>query len=341
MATIEDVARRAGLSRTTVSRVINEHPYVSITKKKKVMEAMEELGYVPNSAARSLRNQRTGVIAVLIPRVMNPFFSQLIETLEHAASESFHQLIICQTQYSAKKELTYLNLLKTKQVDGVILTSAENDWSVIEEYLDYGPIVLCNEFEERANVPMVFMDQKEAGYKATKHLIEMGHRKIAYCCGRYRSNVASAREEGFSKALAEAGLVFDERDAFREAITSEDGIDIFNSIRTRGSNRPTAIFTGSDEVAAGIVSEAARSNWSIPRDLAVTGFDNQVITELMNPRITTVEQPVCEMALKTMEVMMARIRLRQFTGREMHKFYMKLIIRESTKMQAELARIPY
>ncbi|AZB42255.1 LacI family transcriptional regulator [Bacillus sp. FJAT-42376] len=340
MATIEDVARSAGLSRTTVSRVINDHPYVSLAKKKKVMEAMEELGYVPNSAARSLRNQRTGVIAVLIPRVMNPFFSQLIETLELAASESFYQLIICQTQYSAQKELTYLNLLKTKQVDGVILTSTENDWSVIEGYLDYGPIVLCNEFDQRANVPMIFMDQKEAGYKAARHLIEQGHRKIAYACGRYRSNVASAREEGVRKALAEAGLLFDEENAFREAITSEDGKDIFHMIRTK-HDPPTAIFTGSDEVAAGIISEASRFNWKIPGDLAVAGFDNQVITELMNPRITTVEQPVCEMALKTMEIMMARIRLRQFSGREMHKFYMKLIIRESTKLQAELATIPY
>ncbi|MGD6817747.1 LacI family DNA-binding transcriptional regulator [Metabacillus sp. 113a] len=340
MATIEDVARSAGLSRTTVSRVINDHPYVSALKKRKVMEAMEQLGYVPNSAARSLRNQRTGVIAVLIPRVMNPFFSQLIETLELAASESFYQLIICQTQYSAQKELTYLNLLKTRQVDGVILTSAENDWGIIEEYLDYGPVVLCNEFEEKANVPMIFMDQKEAGYKATKHLIEQGHRKIAYCCGRYRSNVAAAREEGFKQALFEAGLPFDESDSYREAITSEDGKDIFQMIR-QSQNRPTAIFTGSDEVAAGIISEAARCNWKIPNDLAVAGFDNQVITELMNPRITTVEQPVCEMALKTMEIMMSRIRMKQFSGKEMHKFSMKLIVRESTKLQAELARIPY
>ncbi|MTH53352.1 LacI family DNA-binding transcriptional regulator [Bacillus mangrovi] len=338
MATIEDVARSAGLSRTTVSRVINDHPYVSIAKKKKVKEAMEELGYVPNSAARSLRNQRTGMIAVLIPRVMNPFFSQLIETLELAAAESFYQLIICQTQYSAKKELTYLNLLKTKQVDGVILTSAENDWSAIEGFTEYGPVILCNEFDERANVPMIYMDQQEAGYKATRHLIEQGHRKIAYCCGRFRSNVASAREEGFMMALHEAGLAFDEQYAFREAITSSDGTEIFRSIRG-DSGRPTAIFTGSDEVAAGIVSEALRHGWSIPRDLAVTGFDNQVITELMNPRITTVEQPVREMALKTMEVLLERIRNRQYTGTERHQFSMKLIVRESTHMQAELAGI--
>ncbi|MEK3805767.1 MULTISPECIES: LacI family DNA-binding transcriptional regulator [unclassified Metabacillus] len=329
MSTIEDVARLAGLSRTTVSRVINNHPYVSDSKKKVVLEAMDELGYVPNSSARSLRNQKTEIIAVFIPRVLNPFFSQFIESLEMASSARNYQLIVCQTQYSKTKELTYLNLLKTKQVDGVILASLENDWSKIEPFTDYGPIVLCNEFEEDASVPMIRLDQTFGGYIATKHLIEQGHTHIGYCCGGHRSNVAKERERGFRQALKEAGLTFDENAAFRNAFNIEDGKRVFHELAAL-ENRPSALFTGADEVAAGVISEAKKNGWSIPSDLAVVGFDNQAITELLDPMITTVQQPVCEMAQKAMDIMIEKINRKSYAAREIYQFPLKLIIRDST-----------
>ncbi|MRX73551.1 LacI family DNA-binding transcriptional regulator [Bacillus lacus] len=329
MATIEDVAKLAGLSRTTVSRVINKHPYVSSAKKDLVLQAMEELGYVPNSSARSLRNQKTGVIAVFIPRVMNPFFSQLIETLEIAASLSHYQLLVCQTQYSAEKELTYLQLLKVKQVDGVILASFENEWSKIEPFLEYGPIVLCNEFEKNARVPMVLLDQAYGGYIAAKHLLENGHTAIAYCCGSYRSNVSKAREAGFRKALAEYGVPFQEELAFRNAFQVEDGKRVFQQLAAK-AKKPTAIFTGSDEVAAGLIAEAKRNHWVVPDDLAVIGFDNQIITELIEPRITTVHQPVQDMAKKAMDIMVSQLASKHSVKQEVHKFQLELVIREST-----------
>lgn len=329
MSTIEDVARLAGLSRTTVSRVINNHPYVSESKKRVVLEAMEELGYVPNSSARSLRNQKTEIIAVFIPRVLNPFFSQFIESLEIASSERNYQLIVCQTQYSKTKELKYLNLLKTKQVDGVILASLENDWSKIEPYMEYGPIVLCNEFEENAKVPMIRLDQAFGGYIATKHLIEQGHKHIAYCCGGHRSNVAKERERGFKQALAEAGLPFDENAAFRDAFNIEDGKRVFRELKEL-NEKPTAVFTGADEVAAGIISEARKHGWNVPDELAVVGFDNQAITELLDPMITTVHQPVGEMAKKAMDVMIDKINRKIYHSLEIYQFPLKLIVRDST-----------
>ncbi|MCL6586682.1 MAG: LacI family transcriptional regulator [Anoxybacillus sp.] len=329
MSTIEDVAKLAGLSRTTVSRVINNHPYVSEDKRKLVMEAMKQLGYVPNSSARSLRSQKTDVIALFVPRIMNPFFSQLVEAMEISAAEHGYQLIICQTRYSPEKELNYMNLLKTKQVDGVILASIQNDWKVLEPFLQYGPIVLCNEFDEQANVPSVMLDQVQGGYIATKHLLEQGHRRIAYCRGSTRSNVASHREIGFRKALAEYGLEFDEQYAFRDAFHSEDGRRVFHQMMALPTP-PTAVFTGSDEVAAGIISEANKHGCRIPDQLAVVGFDNQEITELIEPSITTVHQPVDKMAQKALEVMIDKIHSRKYKQREIYEFPLKLIVREST-----------
>lgn len=332
MATIEDVAKLAGLSRTTVSRVINNHPYVSEKKRVLVSNAMSELGYVPNSSARSLRSQKTEMVALLIPRVMNPFFSELIERMEMAAAENGYQLIICQTKYSKKKELDYLNLLKTRQVDGIILSSIQNDWNIIEPFLEYGPIVLCNEFEEAAEVPSVRLDQTYGGYISTKHLLELGHRSIAYCTGGYKSNVAKCREAGFKKALAEFEVDYREEFAFRNAFTIDDGRRVFQEILELGE-KPSAIFTGGDEVAAGIISEAKRSGWKIPEDLAVVGFDNQAITELVEPTITTVYQPIDEMARKAFQIMMEKVRSKRYRHKEIYEYDLELIVRESTVKQ--------
>ena len=332
MATIEDVAKLAGLSRSTVSRVINNHPYVSEEKKKLVKEAMEQLQYVPNSSARSLRNQRTDIIAVIIPRVMNPFFAQFVESLEIAASQHHYQLIVCQTLYSANKELNYLNLLKTRQVDGVIMTTLLNDWKDVEPFLEYGPIMLCNEFDEQANVPMIHMDQKYGGYMATKHLIDLGHEKIVYCCGNVNSNVSKAREEGFRKAMEEAGLHLPDDYIFRNVFTYDDGKNVLRKMAAM-TDKPTAIFTGSDEVAAGVISEAKRRGIRIPNDLAVVGYDNQAVTELVDPMITTVNQPVKEMGQLAMKVMIEKINDKNYRAKEVHLLPLTLIVRESTNTE--------
>ncbi|MCD5322132.1 MULTISPECIES: LacI family DNA-binding transcriptional regulator [Pontibacillus] len=328
MVTIDDVAKRAGLSKSTVSRVINDYPHVSIKKKEKVFEAMKELGYVPNSSARSLRNKKTKMIAVLVPRIMNPFFGQLAESMEIQAAKHGYQLLICQTMYSTETELKHLELLKMRQVDGMILTSLENDWDVVKEYLSYGPMILCNEFEEEATIPTVKFDQVHGGYVATKHLIRQGHKKIAYCTGGQKSNVGQHRRRGFDLAFEEFNLNFDERYGFYDAFSIEDGIRIFKHIHQM-PDPPTAVFTGSDEVAAGIITGAKEYGVKVPESLAVIGFDNQVITKVMDPKISTVEQPIPFLAKRAVEVMLDRIH-HKGKEKEVYEYPLELIIREST-----------
>jgi len=329
LSTIEDVAKLAGLSRTTVSRVLNDHPYVSDEKKKLVQQAMEQLGFVPNSAARSLRNQKTGIIAVLIPKISTSFFSQLLEVLEMKASDKGYQLIICQTQYSKQKEKNYLNLLKTRQVDGVIMTSFENEWSVIDSYLQYGPIVLCNEYVEDAHIPMVYINQAKTGYMIAKHLLERGHTQMAYCSNGIVSEGMAARIHGFKSALSEVGLYLHEKLYFEKASTYEDGKNVFTQI-LKMQVKPTAIFTGSELVAAGIISEARTADWRLPGDLAVVGYDNMEIAKLLEPMVTTVVLPVEEMATKAMDVMYEKIHNKHYRSLEKHEFLSKLALREST-----------
>lgn len=337
MPTIEDVAKLAGLSRTTVSRVMNNHPYVSEEKKALVRQAMEELGYFPNSSARRLRNQKTDTIAVLIPRITNPFFSQLMESLEIAASERGYKLIMCQTRYSKEKELNYLELLRTKQVDGIIMAHIENEWDIIKPFMKSGPIMLCNEFDEHAEVPMVGMDQEYGGFIAAEHLISLGHERIAYCSGGNGSNVAKAREKGFMRALTAHQLPIDENLFFRDASRIDDGKRVFHDIAAL-SERPTAVFTGSDEVAAGIIYEAKRHNWKIPDDLAVIGFDNQPISEINTPSISTINQPIEEMARTSLEIIINLIRKDKKLKQEIYEFPLKLMIRESTVKESDVVR---
>ncbi|MFC7063547.1 LacI family DNA-binding transcriptional regulator [Halobacillus seohaensis] len=329
MATIEDVAKLAGSSRTTVSRVINDQPYVTKDKKEKIMDAMRQLGYVPNSSARRLRSQRTETIAVLLPRITNPFFGHLIEAIEEEASKYGYQVIVCQTHDKKQKELDYLQLLKTKQVDGVVMASFTNDWMEIKPFLDSGPIVLCNEYMDTDQVSMVHIDHRQAAYDATIHLIEQGCQHIAFTSGGQETHISRQRKSGFHQALSEHNLPFYSDSKWTEALDVKDGQKVLEHLK---SVHPyiDGIFTGSDEVAAGIVYAAAQGNWRIPEDLAVVGFDNQMLSLLMVPSITTIEQPVEDMARKTIEVLVEKMQSKQPQRHTRFVYPYELLKRNST-----------
>ncbi|QQZ07619.1 LacI family DNA-binding transcriptional regulator [Heyndrickxia vini] len=332
MATIADVAKLAGLSRATVSRVINDHPYVSDEKKKLVKEAMEALHYYPNSTAQKLRSQKTETIAVLVPILTNPFFAYLLEGIDTVANERGYHLLVCQTRYSQEKEIYFLNLLKTKQVDGIILTSIENDWNKIEGFSEFGPIVLCNEFETRANVPTVRLDQVYGGYIGTRHLIEKGHTKIAYCKAKYGKNFSKLtmeRELGYKMALAEYNIPVREEFIIREDTDIEGGKMTLRKMLSL-KERPTAIFTGSDMVAAGVITEAKANGLRVPEDIAVIGFDDQPIAEMIEPQITTIKQPILEIGHKASKLMMDIIEKKNQENEFDSLLSLQLIVRAST-----------
>lgn len=332
MPTIEDVAKQAGLSRTTVSRVINDQPYVSDEKRQCVLQAMEELGYVPNSSARRLRSQKTDTLAVLLPRITNPFFSHLIEAMEVKASKWGYQVIICQTHGSKEKELDYLELLKTKQVDGVIMTAVHNEWNVIDPYRTSGPIVLCNENVEDAKVPVVFINQEKAAYEATIHLIEQGCKQLAFLSGEEESTITKLRRRGFMEALRQRDLSYITDDSFSRAIDINSGRQIYHEIH-HTYPEIDGIFSGSDEVAAGIVYEATQRGVRIPEELSIVGFDNQTISMLMNPSITTVEQPIYQMGEKCVELLIHQIEKRVSANRAEYIFPHFLNVRGSTSRE--------
>jgi LacI family transcriptional regulator, repressor for deo operon, udp, cdd, tsx, nupC, and nupG len=329
LATIADVAKLAGLSHATVSRVINNYPHVSEEKKRLVREAMEQLNYYPNSSAQKLRNQKTNTIAVFVPLLTNPFFANLLEGIDTVAINNGFQLLVCQTRYDKEKELKFLELLTSKQVDGIILTSIENDWEKLKKYTKYGPIVLCNEYDERAKVPSIHLDQVYGGYIGTKHLIKKGHQKIAYCRGKFFSGISKNRELGFRYAMEEFGLPIYEEWIFRNAADFVSGKQTFRNILIM-NEQPTAIFTGSDQVAAGIILEAKTNGLRVPEDIAVIGFDDQAICEMTVPRITTIKQPILEIGSRAIKCIIDLILKKDEFTPSNFELEFQLIEREST-----------
>ena len=330
MPNINDVVRLSGVSKSTVSRVLNNYPHIAPEKRERVLKVMAEIGYIPNISAQKLRGQAGTTIGVIVPRIVNPFFSYLVESIEKEGYKRGYQTIIFQSHEDSERELDFLNLLKHKQVDGAIMTAYENDWDTIKQFMEYGPIVMCNEYITDSIVPMVRVDQFAASRDGVKHLIEQGHKKIAYCTGGLfnEDGKYKDRNHGYQRALQEAGIDINPNWILIKRHTIEDGRKVLHQILDM-KDRPTAVFTGSDEVAAGIIMEARNEGIAIPDELAVIGFDDQPLAQLLTPELTTIKQPVSEMGFTAMDLLIKRLEGKVIENK-MYTLPYELVIRKTT-----------
>ncbi|MGG0847033.1 LacI family DNA-binding transcriptional regulator [Peribacillus simplex] len=329
MTKISEIAKLCNVSKTTVSRVLNNHPYVSEVKREQILKVIKELDYTPSSLARNFRANKTQTIAISVPRFDHPFFAQLIKGVSLAALENDYKVLIFQTFYNSKNELDVMEKLKNREVDGVILGALENEWDLIKPYLKYGPIVLCNEYHHSASIPIIGYDEFEATYKAVNHLIKKGHKNIGFCYDTSYSQAQSQRKEGYLKALADYNLLQNEDWIFGRGFSIEDGFRIFDEI-LKLKEKPTALFTGNDQVAAGIIKKAMSFDYKIPEHLAIVGYDNQLICQVTTPTITTIDIPIMELGERTVIELIKYINNEVKLKRDIIKLPTKLKIREST-----------
>ncbi|WP_227396873.1 LacI family DNA-binding transcriptional regulator [Jeotgalibacillus aurantiacus] len=290
MANIRDVAKKAGVSVTTVSRVINEHPYVKQEKRLAVLEAMEECGYVKNINAVHLSKGTTGMIGIVLPFIDHPYFSSLLNGLAHEARVHQKKLVLFQTDYEIDHELEALELLRQKQLDGLIFCSRECNWSVIEAYQSYGTIVMCEKMDER--ISYTFVDHYRIFQEALGYLEKKGYERIGYCIGRRSGSNSLARETAYRDFLVGKGQPFREEWIFDGCYDLEDGDSVVQQLQDL-EKKPDALLVTSDHVAAGIMSAAGKRGIRIPEDLAVIGFDNHPIARMLS--ITTFDLPLEEM----------------------------------------------
>jgi DNA-binding LacI/PurR family transcriptional regulator len=282
---IRYIAKMANVSATTVSRVLNNHPYVSEDKKVAVLQAVEESNYQRNINAVHLSKGKTFLIGVVIPFSNHPYFGQLIEGIANQAVENNYNLVLFQTNYEEKKEKEALNMLRYKQIDALIICSRTCTWDKIKTYTQYGSIVLCEDAKGK-NVSSTFVDHYKTFTTALDYLKEKGHSKIGYCVGRRSGINSKQRELAYRDFVSKNKQSFRNDYIFDNCLYFEDGETVIQNMR-KMSEPPSALLVTSDQVAAGILVCCENQNISVPDDLAIIGFDNQPIAKIMG--LTTIE----------------------------------------------------
>ncbi len=294
MANIKDIAKMAGVSVTTVSRVLNNQPYVSAEKKDAVTRVMEECNYQRNINAVHLSKGKTFLIGVVVPFSNSPYFGLLIDGIAKEALQNKYKLVLFQTNYEEPREIEALTMLKNKQIDSLIICSRICGWDIINDYVSYGPIVLCED-ARGGKVSSTFIDHYKSFSKALEYLYHKGHRKIGYSIGRRTGSNSQQRETAYKDFLVKFNQPFDSNVIFYECLNFEDGEHIVQRLQNM-SKPPSALLVSNDQVAAGILTCCKKQNISIPHELAIMGFDNQPIAKIMN--ITTLEIPLIEVGRK-------------------------------------------
>jgi len=329
MSTIQDVAKKAGVSVATVSRVINNSPSVTEATYKKVMQAIEELDYKPNLLGRNLRRTETRMILVLLPTISNPFYSKIVKGIEKVARENGYNILLCNTDSKIDIERDYLKLLKNRLSEGAIFMAPVIERDELSELSRKYPIVQCCEYKEEAHVSYVTIDNFSAAYKAVQYLIGLGHKRIGMisCKNNYISTIQ--RKEGYKKALEDGGLVFSEDLIKFGNYGFKSGIRAAKQFLSKKDNVPTAVFTISDSMAIGAIRCFKENGLKVPEDISVIGFDDITYASMYDPMLTTVSQPQVELGCEAMELLLAQIRGDINEPKSIFLDY-ELIIREST-----------
>lgn len=294
MANIKEIARLAGVSVATVSRVLNGHPYVSGEKKEAVRLAMEAADYKRNINAVHLSRGKTDLIGVVVPSVRRPYFGMVLEGIAAEAMKAGCKLVLIQTDYDPARELDALMMLKHKQIDALIICSKKCGWDLIEEYASCGPVVVLEDGRGRS-VSSIFIDHYKGFAQALAYLKSKGHTRIGYCLARQASPNSEQREAAYRDFYRELKIPLNPEYAFYACVHFEDGEAIMERIQ-RMEDPPTALLVTSDQVAAGVLTFCRERGIRVPEQLAVIGFDNQPIAKMMN--ITTFHIPMEEIGKK-------------------------------------------
>jgi LacI family transcriptional regulator len=303
-----DIARVAGVSQSTVSRVMNRDPRISEATQARVEQAMARLGYRPNAAARTLITGRSNLMGLVVSNITNPFYPELIEAIAAAAAEHDYTVVLCNTQENEDLQLTMLDLLIEHQVDGAILSSPLRN-SAVEigrRGLDRVPLVTVNRQMHGQRLDAVHLDNIAAGKLVARHLWDLGHRRIAFIGGLPSASTNSDRLAGVRSALRRLGTPLP-RDLVRNAeFTWRHGYAAAKALLDQ-PDRPTAIICADDLLALGVMDAATDLHLEIPRDLALVGFDDIPTAALRQVALTTVRQPVAEMGRRAVDLLMSRI----------------------------------
>ncbi len=331
--TIKELAKITGLSVSTMSRVINDHPDVAPKTRKRVKKIIEEFGYTPNLLAKDLRLQSTKTIGVVISDISNPFFARVVKGIENTARQRKYNIILCESteQDRLKVEKESIETLLKKRVAGLLLTPVHEE--VVDILARKGreiPFVLMSRHFIKTPTNYVVSDDILGSYLATKHLIEKGHRKILYLNGSSRLSDARDRLTGYKKALLEKGISFDESLVKTvSGINMEEAYKVVKRILAKKADF-TAIFCFCDYLAMGAMRAIHEAGWRIPEDIAVVGYDDVEVASILEPPLTTVSTPKYQLGEKAVEILLDHLLGKKHKTLQQVVVKPKLMVRKST-----------
>ncbi len=310
-ATIRDVAKVAGVSPSTVSRVLTKSAYVAEEKEKRVLEAIEKLNFKPNVVARSLRLKTSRIIGLLIPDITNPFFPEIAKGIEDAAHKNGYNIMLCNTENDIKKERNYVELLKGRQADGLIIAKAGEELEHLIDTIRAGiPISFIDRPVDLADADQIVSNNCLGMKIAVEKLYESGHSQIGLVAGPKHLPVADERYQGFRAGLLAKKLTINEEWIFNELFSVNGGRNAGLKL-LQMQDHPTAMICSSDVLAIGFIDSLSEAGFSVPEYMSVIGFDDINFTKYLKPKLTTIRQSKYEMGAKALELLLRRIKSKE------------------------------
>ncbi|MBX7126909.1 MAG: LacI family transcriptional regulator [Cyclobacteriaceae bacterium] len=343
--TIKDIARELGISPSTVSRALKDHPDISTETKKAVNDLAEKLNYQPNIVALSLRQKKTNTIGVIIPEIVHFFFSTVISGIEDVAYQAGYNVILAQSNESIQREATDIRALFNSRVDGMLISISREtvNFDHIESILSKGvPIIFFDRNYGNPNTSKVIVDDYAGAREAVLHLIDQGCKRIAHLQSAPKLIISEDRRRAYREALEEAGLnVLDEYIEDCPNGTIEEGKKAMKKLLAL-PNPPDAVFANNDVLAMGAYQAIKEKGLKIPKDIAMVGFSNWFYSSLLEPPLSSVDQPGFEMGQEAARLLIRHIEMKENdkgdTMPETKMLKTKLIIRESSLKKAAVAK---
>lgn len=331
-ATIKDIAKALGISASTVSRALKDHPDISRETKEAVSEMAKQLRYKPNAVALSLKNSKTNTIGVIIPQVVHFFFSSVISGIEDVAYDAGYNVMVCQSNENYNREVINAQALLSNRVEGALISISKEtqDYTHLNNLKENGmPIVFFDRVPENFDADNVIIDDEKAAFNATQHLIDNGCTRIAHLTPPGTLGIGIKRLEGYKRALAENNLPF-----YPEYVQIADTFEL-SSPATRKLMQlpipPDGIFTVNDHTAVGVLKTLNQMSIPVPQKVEVIGFSAGFFSDITTPTLSSVNQHGYEMGVKAAQVLLERITSEEIAEKQNYYIETNLVLRESTK----------
>lgn len=308
--TLEDIAERAGVSRSTVSRVVNDHPNVKPSVRKRVLDVIQSTGFQPNAAARTLASQHSWMLGLVLPRSVtsffsDPYFPRLTQGIAQACNQMDYTLGLFLISTQEDEEKIFPRVSRKGLLDGILLQSGQVGDLLIDRLLTSNiPLVIAGRPFHTNDVSYIDVDNVQAAYSAVNHLIGLGYQRIGTIAGPHHSTVGIDRLQGYRKALAEADRSMDESLIVEGDFTEAEG---YSAMKKLLEAKPDAVFAASDIMAIGGMRAVREAGLRIPEDVAFVGFDDLPLATLVDPQLTTVHQPIYQLGFKAVELLISLI----------------------------------